>query len=412
MEADDRDPKKQRCSKSAELSASRIHIDGSKGEGGGQILRNAITYACILQKEIDINQIRAGRSKPGLQAQHVTSLQLAASICGGSLQGATKGSTGIHYRPRTTSDDKSPRDDNTQTITGDTDTAGSICLMLQAALPCALLGKSLHSSMDTTLVLKGGTNADMAPQYDYWELVLLPVLRRFVGLPPDRVEARVVRRGYYPKGGGEVRVQVKHSNAPIGPLRMTDRGTIQEIYIRSFHAGKLGRHLAQQMATACRSYLKSRLQEPSVVWKEDVVTEVAAVGNGLGILVLAQTTTGCILAGSSLCKPKQSASDAGEAAATELWDTLCNGGCVDEWLQDQLIVFMALADGESELMTGSLTLHTRTAIMVAEEMTSAKFHVEKLSDDLYAEGTTRTESSEYGSVGRVSGKHLIRCTGS
>jgi RNA 3'-terminal phosphate cyclase (ATP) len=404
----DRQVKKQKCQESLQISTACIKIDGSKGEGGGQILRNAMAYACILQKELFIDKIRAGRSRPGLQAQHATGLQLAANIGKGTLIRATRDSSEIHYRPPTTIKLDHESTLATQTLTGDTGTAGSICLLLQAALPCALLAQS--SSAETSLILKGGTNADMAPQYDYWELVLLPILHRYVGIQKDQIQASVIRRGYYPKGGGEVHVHVKHCTAPLKPLRMTDRGHLQEIYIRSFHAGKLGRQLAQQMASACHSYLNSRLQDRTVVWKQDVVSESSAIGNGLGILVIAKTNTGCILAGSSLCKPKQNASDAGEAAAKELWNALCAGGCVDDWLQDQLILFMALAEGTSEMLTGSLTLHTTTAIMVAEEMTTAVFQVEKLAEDSN-NGNHLTKPADYSLSGRVSGKHIIRCSG-
>jgi RNA 3'-terminal phosphate cyclase (ATP) len=395
-------------------SASCNYIDGSKGEGGGQILRNAISYACLLQKEIHIDNIRAGRSTPGLQAQHVTSLHLAVNISGGTLQGAAKNSTEVHYQPDSSlsqasavSEDSTPQQ-TSRTIVGDTGTAGSICLLLQAALPCALLGSS--QSATNTLILRGGTNADMAPQYDYWERVFLPTLHRCTGVGADHIQPNVVRRGYYPKGGGEVHVLVKPTSHPLKSIHLTDRGDVNEIYIRSFHAGKLGRHLAEQIALACRLYLKQRLVDVAN-WKEDVVTEETATGNGLGILVVAKTTTGCILAGSALCKPKQKADVAGETAAKELWDALSSGGCVDHWLQDQLILYMALADGESEILTGALTLHSRTAIMVAEEMTSAVFEVKKLSDGppLGPVDSVSDSSNTYGERGFTPGKHLIRC---
>jgi RNA 3'-terminal phosphate cyclase (ATP) len=248
----------------------------------------------------------------------------------------------------------------------------------------------------------------MAPQYDYWELVLLPILERF-GLSSDQIQASVVRRGFFPRGGGEVHVQVKACRTELLPISLTDRGEVKEIYIRSFHAGTLGRHLAVQMASACKAFLKPRVHS-TINWNEEIVTESSAIGNGLGLLVTAKTSTGCILAGSTLCKPKQTAKDAGEAAANELWEALSAGGCVDQWLQDQLIVFMALANGESEMLTGSLTLHTQTAITVAEELTNAKFIVERLSDDA-ERPAPRRGSKKYNESGCIHGQHLVRCKG-
>jgi RNA 3'-terminal phosphate cyclase (ATP) len=378
-----------------------VAIDGSEGEGGGQILRNAISYANILHRNLTVHGIRAGRSKPGLKAQHVTGLRLACQVSGGQLTGDQLDSLEISYQsspPTATADDN--RDPPERHLTGDIGTAGSICLLLQAALPCALLG----SASPCQLILKGGTNATMAPQMDYWEQVFLPTLMDQCRLDPDQVRATVIRRGYFPKGGGEVHVRIQPCRRPLRPIQLTDRGEVCEIRIRAFHAGRLPRHLAQTMADAAHKYLQQRITtKPAPNYNVQVVMEHQAVGSGLGILIVAKTTTGCLLAGSSLSAPKKVAGQVGIEAATELYATLQDGGCVDEWLQDQLIIFMALAQGSSEMLTGSFTLHTQTAIWIAEEMSGVKFEVTKLSD-----GKVATQSG-YGSDGRIAGQHLIRC---
>lgn len=380
-------------------STEFIVVDGSKGEGGGQILRNSISYAAILRQRLRIHNVRAGRSNPGLRAQHLTGLQLVASIYGGTLKGDSIGSTEIEYEPASNSTEPAGR-----TLTADIGTAGSICLLLQAALPCLLLDGATEPCR---LVLKGGTNATLAPQYDYWEQVFLPTICRHCGIDGVQIQAAVIRRGYFPKGGGEVHVRVHPCQRPLAPINLIERGDVCNISIRSFHAGRLPRRLAQEMADSAQSYLNSRLKQ-NVSWSVDVVTENVAVGTGLGVLVVANTTSGCLLAGSALCSPKQQPTEAGVNAASELWSTLQDGGCVDEWLQDQLILYAALAEGRSEILTGSLTLHTQTAIAVAKQLAGARFEVVPLSDGA---GEPAEADAVYGSNGRIPGKHVIRCEG-
>jgi RNA 3'-terminal phosphate cyclase (ATP) len=382
---------------------NEIEIDGSKGEGGGQILRNSISYATILRKPIRITKIRSNRSKPGLKAQHVASLQLPTRICGGVLKGDAIDSQIIQYEPG------KPRITTSQleqiNLTSNIETAGSICLLIQAALPCALMG----SAVPISLTLRGGTNATMAPQYDYWERVFWPTLRDLFQLQPNQVEATVVRRGYFPKGGGLVRIRVLPICEALPPISMTERGQVVEISIRAFHAGKLPIHLAKQMASAAQHFLQPRF--PNTPVYTEVVTEKEAVGSGLGIIIVATTNTGCRLAGSALMERQQKAFDVGVRAATELWSTIQDGGCVDEWLQDQLILFMALVRGESEILTGSLTLHTQSAIEIAKVVACAEFEVTSIldeGDDIVAKTVT---NCRYGEAGRIPGKDIIRCRG-
>ncbi|CAB9527118.1 RNA 3'-terminal phosphate cyclase [Seminavis robusta] len=385
-----------------------VVMDGSQGEGGGQILRNSVAYASILQRPLRIHSIRAKRRNPGLQAQHCAAIGLAAELGEGVLEGATLKNTEITYHPPSTTDD--PKEEEERTVEGIVNTAGSICLLLQAALPCALLG----SNQTTKLVLKGGTNAKMAPQYDYWERIFLPTFQQWLG-GADKVpiEATVLKRGYYPKGGGHIEVTVPSllPQLPIPPLQLTDRGTVKHIQIRSFHAGKLPRHLATKMAKSAQQLLEQTFEKDSIQIDLEIVTEPNAVGSGLGILIVATTTTGCRLGGSALCDPKQKADEAGRVAAQELVDTWNDGGCVDEWMQDQLILFMAFAKGTSTMLTGSLTLHTQTAIEVAQQMVpGVKFDVQRLEEPAAA-SAPKSDGGGYGSDGRISGKHLITCHG-
>jgi RNA 3'-terminal phosphate cyclase (ATP) len=385
-----------------ETSSGMITIDGSAGEGGGQILRNAISYANILRKEIHIHSIRAGRPKPGLQAQHMCGIQLATSICGGILRGDTLGSKEIHYQPaeiQGLTENNEIRD-----LTGEILTAGSISLLLQAAIPCALF-----SPTAVNLRLTGGTNASMAPQYDYWARIFLPTLVEQCKLNPNQIEAKVIRRGYFPRGGGIVKVQVNPVENRLRPITLTFRGKLKKIFIRSFYAGDIPRPYATRMANEAQMYLRSRIK--SYLYEIIVEHDQVAAGSGTGILIVATFESGRQLAGSALGIPKkQKAKEVGCLAAAELYQTITDGGCVDEWLQDQLILYAALADGVSEIVTGSLTLHTYTAIMIAEQMAGAKFEILKL-DHFGNTSASAYVSEDYGKKGRIAGKHLIRCHG-
>ena len=388
-------------------------IDGSKGEGGGQIIRNAIVYATLFQVPLRIHSIRAKRSNPGLRAQHVTGLQLAVDICGGSLSGAQVGSNTFEYHPRGEKDEKQ----YVRNLFADIGTAGSICLLLQVGLPCLIY----NSYMDS-LELRGGTNADMAPQIDYMEEVLLPTISRHCIRDTMDTDANIVvvdikTRGYYPIGKGVVNCslhEVLHNfKGPMHPLILMERGRVESIHIKCFHAGKLPAFVASKMADAAsRLIANSSLEDvKNVTPSVELVKHEPAVGSASGIIIVAKTSTNCIFGASSLGNRKEKAEITGAKAAQELLDTLHAGGCVDEWLQDQLILFIALAYGESKILTGCLTQHTQTAIDVAKEMTGAEFQVMKV-DDLVNDGTARSfNQREYGKRDCIYGRHIISCKG-
>lgn len=349
------------------MESAAVQLDGSVMEGGGQILRVSAALSCITGSAIKVTKIRAGRSTPGLRPQHLSGLQLVADLCSGSLQGATIGSTDISLTPGKI---------QSGNHTADTQTAGSVCLLLQVALPCAL-----YADASSQLCLKGGTNAEMAPQIDYTLKVFKPIMEKF-GVHFD---CDVKMRGYYPKGGGEVLVTVNPVKE-LQPVVMTERGNITKIYGRAFVAGVLPYKLAKDMSTAAVRTIRKEIKElyiniPSQQEKDQ------ACGNGNGIIIIAESSTGCLFAGSALGKKGVYADKVGIEAAEMLLRNIRHNGCVDEFLQDQLIIFMALAKGTSRIRTGPVTLHTQTAIHMAEQLTQAKFTITKCEDELSSNET-------------------------
>ncbi|MFN7134491.1 MAG: RNA 3'-terminal phosphate cyclase, partial [Myxococcales bacterium] len=184
-----------------------LTIDGSMGEGGGQIIRTSLACALITGKSFRITKIRARRAKPGLMRQHLTAVRAAAEIGDAEVTGAEVGSSELTFRPG-----KLRAGDYHFAI----GTAGSTTLVLQTVLPALLM-----ASGPSSVVLEGGTHNPMAPTYDFLERCFLPLVER---LGP-RVSTRLERPGFYPAGGGRWSVQL--APAPLKGFELLERGELR-----------------------------------------------------------------------------------------------------------------------------------------------------------------------------------------
>mmetsp|Transcript_618 Transcript_618/g.2180 ORF Transcript_618/g.2180 Transcript_618/m.2180 type:complete len:407 (-) Transcript_618:52-1272(-) len=335
-------------------------IDGSFGEGGGQIMRYSFALACLLQRPIFVQKIRANRSKPGLKSQHLCGIKMVAALHnkGDSMKltGAVLRGNWLVFEPAPFS--------AIEGYVADIGTAGATCLLVQVSMPALLF-----SAKEFQLELKGGTNAIMAPQIDYFTDVFMPI----AGKMGVQATIDVVTRGYYPKGGGHVRYSVPPVKE-LQPIELLDQGTVTHIRIRAF-VSQLPVRIAENMSSAAERTIREALdhEDGGIAFAIENVQEEMSFGFGSGIIIIATTSTGCILAGSGLGGPKQRDEEVGKAAANELLQDIWSGGCVDQYLQDQLIIFMALADGVSRIRAGPLTLHTTTGIHMTSMFTGAEF---------------------------------------
>lgn len=329
-----------------------ITIDGSYGEGGGQLSRCAVALAAITGQPLHLTNIRAKRAKPGLMAQHLTALWAVAGMSGGVLEGAELWAKEIRFRPGRIGGGE---------YHFDVGTAGSISLVLQALLPVAL-----HADGPVRLTIVGGTDVKMAPPMDYLRLVFLPLLAR-MGVA---VRIKSMRHGYYPKGHGEVGLTIT-PRKDIDPLVVEYPGVVRAIRIVA-HVAHLPLHVPQRMASAASACLSGF---GPVHIETRVLREDEAFGTG-GAMVLVAETEYSLLGAATVAQRGVPAEQLGQEAGQALRAELESGAVVDVHAADQLLIYAAQARGPSRFTVRSVSQHVETVMWLIGQFLPVRFKVE------------------------------------
>ncbi len=319
-----------------------IEIDGSYGEGGGQILRTALALSAILRKPFTISHIRSKRQYPGLQAQHLEAVEALARITEAQMEGVKFGSQKITFIPQ-------------KILPGEylfeLRTAGSVTLLLQAIfLPLCF------SNGISNVTLIGGTHVQWSPSFHFFSEVFLPTLER-IGVS---AEAAIEKWGFYPRGRGRIQLKINPVQE-LNPISLVNRGSLKKI--RGVSAiSNLPRHVADRQKERALRRIRRELQIDGEI---TILDDLPSNGTGSFLFLLAEYERG--LAGfSSLGARGKPAERVADEVIDSLKDYLQSDGYTDPYLADQLVPFMALAKGNSTFTTARITEHLLTNLWLIQ----------------------------------------------
>jgi RNA 3'-phosphate cyclase len=330
--------------------ATAVRIDGSHGEGGGQILRTALALSAIVGRHAEIVKIRARRKKPGLQPQHLTAVTAVARVAEAEVDGAELGSTSLTFRPR-------------QIRGGDfvleVGTAGATTLVFQAMLWPLAVGAGRGQ-----VVIRGGTHVPYSPPFHYLRDVFLPAAAA-LGL---KASTDLLRWGFYPRGAGGMRAEV-HPPTLFKPVELVERPAPTLV-----HGISAVVNLPRSIGDRQRERAAKRLKAEGLTPKLETVE---ASGLGQGTFLFLALTDGPVPAGfSALGERGKPAERIADETVDRLLDFARSGAAVELHLADQLLLPMALAPGPSVMTVERVTEHLVTNAWVIEQFLPAKVSIE------------------------------------
>lgn len=334
------------------LTSNIVEIDGSYLEAGGQIIRTGAALSTITKNPVKIYNIRAGRKKPGLMTQHLEGLKALGRLCNAEIKGAFLESIKIEFYPKEISQ---------KILEINIPTAGSIGLIFQILkLPACFSEKTIE------IKIKGGaTFGKFAPPVLYMKNVLLPILEKM----NYKAEINILKHGFYPKGGAEVNIKVFPCKQ-FRPLGLTERKELKSIKGISVASDSLkNKKVAERQEESARNIIKEVLGiEPEIEIKYD---KTICPGSGIVLFANYENT---VLGSDGLGELGKPAERVGEEAASQLIKGIKSNACLDRFMADQILPFLALTDS-GKISVAEITNHCLTNIWVIEKFVPVKFEV-------------------------------------
>lgn len=322
-----------------------LEVDGSFGEGGGQILRTTLSISVLTGTPVRIYNIRGKRPRPGLRPQHAMAARAMAEIARGKVRGADPGSEEVIFEPKNVK-----ASDYVFDIAELEPTSGSTTLLFQCLLPALLTAKKT-----STLTLKGGTHVEWSPPFQYLSEVFLPMVQRL------GIDSRVLIRqyGWYPRGEGEI-IALINPTEEVNSFDFTDRGPLQEIHGKAF-SSNLPYHIAERQRNRVMALMEAHGYQLSFT-----TNEAPAISAGTGSFLYVQyenTSVGFTVLGRRGKRAEQVA----EEIVSEFLDFDRSDGALDPFLADQLVVYSLLASEPCRMRVHRLTQHLTTNLWVAKQ---------------------------------------------
>ncbi len=335
------------------VSSDLVKIDGSHGEGGGQILRTAISLSAITGKPIEVTNIRANRTNPGLRPQHLAGIKIIADLFHAKSENLKVGAEWIRFSPSDKFEGGS--------IKFDIGTAGSIPLILMTVVPAVSL-----SNNSLQIEVTGGTDVKASPTIDYIKHI---VAKSYLSIGP-KFSVDVLKRGYYPKGGGVVQCTVKPCKTP-STIELLATGYLEPKIISV--CSQLPEHVAKRQISSALIALEKK----DIRCSNYTASIETSISPGSSILVYSAADFGLYVGGDSIGELGKRAESVGTEAAMRFLDSTLAQATVDPFLADMLVLPLALSKGRSRYRVARLTQHLLTNLHIVSEIVRCKYSIEQ-----------------------------------